>query len=187
MARWVPILTSIGSHVVSRKKLVNELIARVKSFHIVRIDGTPAPGKTTIVNLMVNKLLKCDPTPVRLEDGISSLCKWPGRLSWKSNWRSWPPLADTSRLSPSRRDPTILLGRRAMSWPVQGRQTSVPGVHRSLYVLWLSDQGFYWLRPGEVCENADDFRRWTADIAQAGGEYHVALETCWSAARWRWS
>ena len=56
------ILTGIGSHVVSWNKLVNELIARVKSFHIVRIDGTPAPGKTTIVNLMVNKLLKCDPT-----------------------------------------------------------------------------------------------------------------------------
>ncbi|BDD61460.1 hypothetical protein MAP00_006504 [Monascus purpureus] len=67
----------IGSHVVSRNKLVDELIARVKSFHIIRVNGTPASGKTTIMNLMVNKLFECDPaTPIYVLSGwkMESVC-----------------------------------------------------------------------------------------------------------------
>ncbi|KAL3468252.1 hypothetical protein BJX64DRAFT_247158 [Aspergillus heterothallicus] len=61
---------AIGSQVASRNKVVDELIARVKYFHIIRVNGTPASGKTTIMNLMVNKLLKSDPaTPVYVLSG----------------------------------------------------------------------------------------------------------------------
>ncbi|KAB8228966.1 uncharacterized protein BDW43DRAFT_322502 [Aspergillus alliaceus] len=36
----------IPSYVISRGKLVDELIARVNHYHIVRVNGTPASGKT---------------------------------------------------------------------------------------------------------------------------------------------
>jgi hypothetical protein len=41
-----------------RTKLVDEMIARVQRYHIIRVRGTPASGKTTVMNLMANKLLE---------------------------------------------------------------------------------------------------------------------------------
>lgn len=42
----------------------------MKYFHIIRINGTPASGKTTIMNLMVNKLLEYDSaTPIYVLSG----------------------------------------------------------------------------------------------------------------------
>jgi hypothetical protein len=38
-------------------KLVNEIIARVQRYHIIRVRGTPASGKTTVMQLVANKLL----------------------------------------------------------------------------------------------------------------------------------
>ncbi|KAL4814738.1 hypothetical protein BDW67DRAFT_176907 [Aspergillus spinulosporus] len=76
----------IAHHTVSRNKLVDELIARVKHFHIVRVNGTPASGKTTLLNLMANKLLACDPsTPVYVisgwkEDAVRSAKGWAAYL-----------------------------------------------------------------------------------------------------------
>ncbi|KAL4781842.1 hypothetical protein BJX76DRAFT_359516 [Aspergillus varians] len=72
MARPVLILADIGSHIAYRDKVIDELIARVKYYHIIRVNGTPASGKTTIMELMVNKLLNCDPaTPVYIMSGWS--------------------------------------------------------------------------------------------------------------------
>ncbi|GAB1193886.1 hypothetical protein APSETT444_003121 [Aspergillus pseudonomiae] len=60
----------MGSQVATRNELVDELIARLKVFHIIRVNGTPASGKTTLMNLMVNKLLESDPaTPVYILTG----------------------------------------------------------------------------------------------------------------------
>ncbi|RAQ48713.1 hypothetical protein AFGD_010739 [Aspergillus flavus] len=41
-----------------RADLVDELIARVHDYHIIRVIGPPASGKTTLMKLMVNKLLE---------------------------------------------------------------------------------------------------------------------------------
>ncbi|KAE8331527.1 hypothetical protein BDV39DRAFT_189902 [Aspergillus sergii] len=41
-----------------REDLVDELIARVHDYHIIRVIGPPASGKTTLMKLMVNKLLE---------------------------------------------------------------------------------------------------------------------------------
>ena len=82
------ILTGVAHHAVSRNKLVDELIARVKHFHIV--NGTPASGKTTLLNLMANKLLVCDPsTPVYVissweEDAVRSAKGWDTYLENKT-------------------------------------------------------------------------------------------------------
>src|SRR2546423_1747471 len=38
-------------------KLVDEMIARVQCYHIIRVRGTPASGKTTVMQLVANKLL----------------------------------------------------------------------------------------------------------------------------------
>jgi len=41
-----------------RTELVDEIITRVNFYHIIRVRGTPATGKTTLLELVVNKLLK---------------------------------------------------------------------------------------------------------------------------------
>jgi hypothetical protein len=41
-----------------RTKLVDEIIARVQGYHIIVVRGTPASGKTTVMQLVANKLLK---------------------------------------------------------------------------------------------------------------------------------
>lgn len=70
MVRLVLIILVIGPCVVSRSKVVDELIARVQTYHIIRVRGTPASGKTTLMKLMVNKLLASDPeTPVYIISG----------------------------------------------------------------------------------------------------------------------
>ena len=76
----------MGPQVATQNELVDELIARVKFFHIIQVNGTPASGKTTLKNLMVNKLLEWRSNNTRLyrfrlEDEISSQCKRLGCLS----------------------------------------------------------------------------------------------------------
>ncbi|PTU24323.1 hypothetical protein P175DRAFT_0527785 [Aspergillus ochraceoroseus IBT 24754] len=53
-------------------------------FHIVRVRGTPASGKTTIMNLLANKLLEYDPeTPLYVlsgwdKDTVKDASGWAG-------------------------------------------------------------------------------------------------------------
>ncbi|KAF5865905.1 hypothetical protein ETB97_001973 [Aspergillus alliaceus] len=74
-------VNKIPSYVISRGKLVDELIARVNHYHIVRVNGTPASGKTVLMNLVVNKLLERygQATP------IHSLTGWDPKIS-KIGW-----------------------------------------------------------------------------------------------------
>lgn len=44
--------------VAERTELVKEIFERLDNFSIVRINGTPASGKTTLMNLMIKRLLK---------------------------------------------------------------------------------------------------------------------------------
>ena len=41
-----------------RTKLVDEIIARVQECRIILVRGTPASGKTTLMELVANKLLE---------------------------------------------------------------------------------------------------------------------------------
>lgn len=43
---------------IPRTELVDGIISRVEEFHIIRVNGTSASGKTTLMNLTVNSLLK---------------------------------------------------------------------------------------------------------------------------------
>lgn len=87
----------LGHHVIPRSRLVDELIARVKHFHIVRVNGTPASGKTTLLNLMANELLASDPsTPVYIISGweknqVGSANDWAAYLENRTgiHGRSW--------------------------------------------------------------------------------------------------
>ncbi|BCR92041.1 uncharacterized protein ACHE_70884S [Aspergillus chevalieri] len=49
---------SLSSRVHPRTKLVNELIERLHYYHIIRVRGTPASGKTTLMNIVVNQLFE---------------------------------------------------------------------------------------------------------------------------------
>ncbi|KAL3454962.1 hypothetical protein BJX64DRAFT_273180 [Aspergillus heterothallicus] len=71
----------IPSYIISRGKLVNELIARVNHYHIVRVNGTPASGKTVLMNLVANTLLERygQATPIHCVTG------WDKEIS-KSGW-----------------------------------------------------------------------------------------------------
>lgn len=75
------ILIDIPSYIISRGKLVNELIARVNHYHIVQVNGTPASGKTVLMNLVANTLLERygQATP------IHSVTGWDKEIS-KSGW-----------------------------------------------------------------------------------------------------
>jgi hypothetical protein len=48
----------IPSHLTPRMKLVDEIVARVKAYRIIQVRGTPASGKTTVMQLVANKLLE---------------------------------------------------------------------------------------------------------------------------------
>ncbi|KAB8271027.1 hypothetical protein BDV30DRAFT_250200 [Aspergillus minisclerotigenes] len=65
-----------------RADLVDELIARVHDYHIIRVIGPPASGKTTPMELMVNKLLEMNgPTkPIHVLTGWDKqeVCGTPG-------------------------------------------------------------------------------------------------------------
>jgi hypothetical protein len=50
--------TDLLPFITPRAKLVDELIARVQHYHIIRVNGTPASGKTTVMNLVANKLFE---------------------------------------------------------------------------------------------------------------------------------
>ncbi|KAB8210275.1 hypothetical protein BDV34DRAFT_209676 [Aspergillus parasiticus] len=85
-----------------RADLVNELIERVHHYHIIRVIGPPASGKTTAMKLMVNKLLeKHGPTtPIHVLTGwdkqeVCSAASWARYLEQKTgchgrNWLSNP-------------------------------------------------------------------------------------------------
>ena len=49
---------ALPTFVNPRTKLVDEIIARVQQYHIVVVRGTPASGKTTLMELVANKLLE---------------------------------------------------------------------------------------------------------------------------------
>lgn len=69
----------------------------MKHFHIVRVNGTPASGKTTLLNLMANELLASDPsTPVYIISGweknqVGSANDWAAYLENRTgiHGRSW--------------------------------------------------------------------------------------------------
>ncbi|RAH87262.1 hypothetical protein BO86DRAFT_423776 [Aspergillus japonicus CBS 114.51] len=64
----------IKPYVNLRHDLINELILRLERYHLIRINGTPASGKTTTMKLMANELLKRYPdTPLYILSG------WPER------------------------------------------------------------------------------------------------------------
>ncbi|PYI25965.1 hypothetical protein BP00DRAFT_461387 [Aspergillus indologenus CBS 114.80] len=53
-----------------RPRVVNELIARLDRYCLIRVSGTPASGKTTMMNLVANELLVRHPTtPIYILDG----------------------------------------------------------------------------------------------------------------------
>ncbi|PYI27682.1 hypothetical protein BP00DRAFT_352884 [Aspergillus indologenus CBS 114.80] len=65
---------TIKPYVNPRHYLINELILRLERYHLIRINGTPASGKTTTMKLMANELLKRYPdTPLYVLSG------WPER------------------------------------------------------------------------------------------------------------
>ncbi|PYI23954.1 hypothetical protein BO99DRAFT_418681 [Aspergillus violaceofuscus CBS 115571] len=67
-------LLSTVPYVNLRHDLINELILRLERYHLIRINGTPASGKTTTMKLMANELLKRYPdTPLYILSG------WPER------------------------------------------------------------------------------------------------------------
>lgn len=50
--------TDLLPYINTRAKLVDELIARIQHYHIIRVSNTLASGKTTVMDLVVNKLLE---------------------------------------------------------------------------------------------------------------------------------
>ncbi|PYI09961.1 hypothetical protein BO78DRAFT_435397 [Aspergillus sclerotiicarbonarius CBS 121057] len=64
----------ISPSINPRTDLVDELIARVNSYHIIRVNGTPASGKTTVMRLLANKLLEDygQTTPIYVFSGWDS-------------------------------------------------------------------------------------------------------------------
>ncbi|KAL4782898.1 hypothetical protein BJX76DRAFT_349047 [Aspergillus varians] len=71
----------IPPYIIPRQNLVDELIARVNHYHIVRVNGTPASGKSVLMNLVANTLLErySQATP------IHSLTGWDPKII-KSGW-----------------------------------------------------------------------------------------------------
>ncbi|GMG08990.1 unnamed protein product [Aspergillus oryzae] len=49
--------TELQPFAIARETLVDEVIARVNHYHIIRVNGTPASGKTTLMTLVANELL----------------------------------------------------------------------------------------------------------------------------------
>lgn len=52
------VITEIPAFLAPRTELVDELIARLQYYHIIRVRGTPASGKTTLMRLVANKLFE---------------------------------------------------------------------------------------------------------------------------------
>ncbi|OJJ94765.1 hypothetical protein ASPACDRAFT_64920 [Aspergillus aculeatus ATCC 16872] len=64
----------IKPYVHPRHDLIDELIRRLERYHLIRINGTPASGKTTTMKLLANELLERYPdTPLYVLSG------WPER------------------------------------------------------------------------------------------------------------
>ncbi|KAL5341460.1 hypothetical protein BJX70DRAFT_52244 [Aspergillus crustosus] len=84
---------SIKAYITMRPDFVNELIARLDKFHLIRVTGTPASGKTTMMRLVANELLQRHPKSRlcsdRLEEGIRSECGRLGYLFEEQNWDLW--------------------------------------------------------------------------------------------------
>jgi hypothetical protein len=76
----------MSSYFNPRTILVDEVIARVRRYHIVRVRGTPASGKTTLMKLVANKLLQehGHTTP------IHTLTSWyRGMANKATDWNSY--------------------------------------------------------------------------------------------------
>lgn len=96
------IFTDMPPFINSRAELVDELIARVQHYHIIRVSGTPASGKTTVMNLMVNKLLEKygQTIPIHVLSGwdrktVRSATGWAVHLEQETgvhgrNWLTYP-------------------------------------------------------------------------------------------------
>ncbi|KAL4961801.1 uncharacterized protein BDV14DRAFT_192003 [Aspergillus stella-maris] len=92
----VLIFTEIPSYIIPRGDLVDELIARVNHYHIVRVNGTPASGKSVLMNLVANTLLeRCgQATPIHSLTGWDtkiSMTGWAAHLEQETgvHGRSW--------------------------------------------------------------------------------------------------
>ncbi|PYH88957.1 hypothetical protein BO71DRAFT_488349 [Aspergillus ellipticus CBS 707.79] len=48
---------AVTSRTAKRPHVVHELIARLDRYCLIRVNGTPASGKTTVMNLLANELL----------------------------------------------------------------------------------------------------------------------------------
>ncbi|RAH75635.1 uncharacterized protein BO66DRAFT_445672 [Aspergillus aculeatinus CBS 121060] len=72
----------IKPYVSPRHDLINELIRRLERYHLIRVNGTPASGKTTTMKLLANELLERYPdTPLYVLSG------WPERqVSAAGGW-----------------------------------------------------------------------------------------------------
>ena len=86
-------------HPISRTKLVDEIIAQVQDYHIILVRGTPASGKTTLIQLLANKLLEMygHTTPIHTLSGwqkekADAATDWNEYLRQKTGVRGyyWP-------------------------------------------------------------------------------------------------
>ncbi|PYH86816.1 hypothetical protein BO82DRAFT_379929 [Aspergillus uvarum CBS 121591] len=61
---------AVPTWTAKRSRVVNDLIARLDRYCLMRVNGTPASGKTTMMNLVANELLVRPPTtPIYILDG----------------------------------------------------------------------------------------------------------------------
>jgi hypothetical protein len=85
-----------------RTKLVDEIIARLQQYHIIVVRGTPASGKTTLMELVANKLLEIygHERPIHILYGwnqkkVQQAAGWNAYLRQQTgvrgdHWRSYP-------------------------------------------------------------------------------------------------
>ena len=77
---------AISETVSLREKLVDEIIKRVKSLHIIMVRGTPASGKTTLMQLVGNRLLET----LGHEHATHTLTGWPERkVEGAGDWKGY--------------------------------------------------------------------------------------------------
>jgi hypothetical protein len=91
--------TELATFINPRTKLVDEVIARVQRYHIIRVRGTPASGKTTVMQLVANKLLEKygQTTPIHTLSGwnknaVEEATGWNAYLKQETGVRGdrWP-------------------------------------------------------------------------------------------------
>ena len=75
----------LASYINPRTELVDEIIARVQHYHFIQVRGTPASGKTTVMQLMANKLLQM----YGHESSIHVLCGWNRQEVRVAGWNAY--------------------------------------------------------------------------------------------------